>query len=268
MNNLSGVAKRNQKRITAIYKAANHAITVEEAAAILKMSQKDVAKLMSRWVEQGWFSRIKRGLYVPTIKANENELPLNDPWIIATKIYGPCYIGALNAAEHWGLTNQKISRISILTTRKPRNRNLVISSSASILVRTIPQQAMFGLESIVHDQTEVMISDPSRTIIDFMLDPELGGGIDNIFDVFNAYLKSEHRNVDLLFNYAKKMLNGAVLKRLGFLLERCQSGESNIIWFCRTLKTDGYIKLDPKKNADKLITRWGLWIPDEWVNKV
>lgn len=119
---------------------------------------------------------------------------------------------------------------------------------------------MFGLESIACQHVEILISDPSRTIIDFLVDPQLGGGIHNVIGLFNKYLKSEHKNADLLFSYAKKTLNGAVLKRLGYILERCKSGEFNIIKFCYLLKTTGIIKLDPALDGDKLITRWGVWV--------
>lgn len=260
MNKPSVTSKLNQNRISQLHSAANHTITVEEAAAILKMSAKDFAKLMSRWVKQGWFSRIKRGLYVPI---KQDEGPLDDPWITATKIYRPCYIGALNAAEYWGLTNQKFSNVYILTTKKPKNRNTIINN-VSYVVRTIPERAMFGLVPAMRDQVEVLISDPSRTIVDFMLDPQLGAGIGNVIDILTMYLNSKHKNMDLLLSYAKHFCNGAVVKRMGYLLEHCKSGEFNTIYFCKILMSTCNVKLDPQLNADRLITRWGLWVPKEW----
>jgi predicted transcriptional regulator of viral defense system len=259
MNKSSVASKINRQRISAIFDVADSTITVEEAAIILRITTKEVAKLMSRWVEQGRFARIKRGLYAP-IKPSAEDLPLFDPWIIATKVYNPCYIGALSAAEYWGLTDQKYPSIYVLGTRKPRNRNPIISNDIHISVRTISKQAMFGLESIIRQQTEVLISDPSRTIVDFMIDPQLGGGIHSVTGIFNMYLKSDYRNVDLLFSYAKKTLNGAVLKRLGYLLEHSKSGEFNVMALCRMLMTAGTIKLDPLLGGEKLITRWGIWI--------
>ncbi|MEO8402201.1 MAG: type IV toxin-antitoxin system AbiEi family antitoxin [Gammaproteobacteria bacterium] len=258
MNNLSGISKLNQKRLTTIIDTAYNTITIEEAAIILRMPKNEAAKLMSRWVEQGRIVRIKRGLYL-SIKPEERTLSVRDSWVIATKIYSPCYIGALSAAEHWGLTNQKFSGIQVLSTQKPRNRNLSINN-IPFSIRTISQHAMFGLESITHQQEDVFVSNPSRTIIDFLVDPQLGGGIYHVMDIFNKYLKSEHRNVELLFAYAKKVLIGAVLKRLGFLSERCQSGEFGIIDYCHLLKNSGYVKLDPKLGGNKLLTRWGLWV--------
>ena len=64
-----------------------------------------------------------------------------------------------------------------------------------------------------------IVSDPSRTIIDCLIDPVLGGGIAHIADMLIYYLKSEHKNMVLLYDYAKQA-NGAVFKRLGYLLEQ------------------------------------------------
>jgi predicted transcriptional regulator of viral defense system len=114
----------------------------------------------------------------------------------------------------------------------------------------------------MRDQVEVLVSDPSRTIIDFLVDPQMGEGIYNVIDILTKYLDSDHKNMDLLFGYAKRLYNGAVLKRLGFLLERCKSGEFNIIELCKMLMTTGNIKLDPAISAGKLVTRWRLWIPE------
>lgn len=253
-----GINKLNHARLAQLYAAVNHILNIEEVANILEMPKIVVAKLMSRWVEQGYFLRMKRGLYSP-IKPDIKSSESFNSWIIATKLYGPCYIGALTAAEYWGLTNQKLPSTNVLSTQKLRNRNLTVNG-IHFLVRTISQQGMFGLESIVHQHVEILISDPSRTIIDFLIDPQLGGDIDNIIDLFNQYLKSAHRNADLLFSYAKKTLNGAVLKRLGYMLERCKSGEINIIKLCYLLKTTGTIKLDAAMDGNKLITRWGLWV--------
>ncbi|HEX4046096.1 MAG TPA: hypothetical protein VHZ76_10580, partial [Gammaproteobacteria bacterium] len=87
------------------------------------------------------------------------------------------------------------------------------------------------------------------------------GGIHCVADIFINYLKSEHKNIKVLFEYAKLRLSGVVLKRLGFLLEKYERCEFGTIAFCKILMSTGTVKLDPQLNADKLITRWGLWVP-------
>lgn len=254
------IKQTRKDRITTLLELANHTIiTVEEAAVILGMPKRETAKLMSRWAGQGRLSRLKRGLYV----SGKPDLANLDPWLFATRIYHSCYIGALSAAEFWGLTDKKSPEINVFSPRRPKNLKTV-SGGIHLSVRTVPADAMFGLQSILRQHADILVSDPARTIIDFMIDPHLGGGIQNVIGIFNRYLKSGHRNVDQLFCYAKKTLNGAVLKRLGYLLEICGSGEFNVMAFCKMLETSGNIKLDPGMSADRLITRWGLWVPAGW----
>lgn len=151
-----------------------------------------------------------------------------------------------------------------MTTQKPRNRRQSING-ITFLLRSISQEAMFGLLPVWKEQSGVQISDPARTVVDFLVDPSLGGGIREVTKIIKKYLKSEHRNLDLLFDYARRLYNGAVLKRLGFLLERLEPGELNIIASCKIRINTGNVKLDPKLGADRLITRWGIWLPKEWI---
>jgi hypothetical protein len=64
-----------------------------------------------------------------------------------------------------------------------------------------------------------------------------------------------------LLAYAKRLGNGAVYKRLGFLLERLAPSEVHTIKECRRLMSAGTAKLDPALPSPKLVTRWRLSIP-------
>jgi len=110
----------------------------------------------------------------------------------------------------------------------------------------------------------VDISDPSRTVLDLLSEPRLGGGIRSAADMVENYLRSDQKNLPLLLTYANKLGNGAALKRLGFLLERLSPGDRAIIDQCRSTLTKGNVKLDPRLPADRLVTRWRLWIPSSW----
>lgn len=81
------------------------------------------------------------------------------------------------------------------------------------------------------------------------------------------YLNSEHKNLGLLVDYAKRLNNGAVFKRLGFLLERYAPAELETIEACKKNLTAGKVKIDSQLSADKLITRWQLWVPENWKNE-
>jgi predicted transcriptional regulator of viral defense system len=132
------------------------------------------------------------------------------------------------------------------------------------MLRTISEKAFFGTQPIWRGQVRISISDPSRTIIDLLTDVKLGGGIRPTSNMFSNYLKSDKKNIDLLLEYAKRLENGAVFKRLGFLLERLAPDQTQSIKMCRDLLTKGNAKLDPSLNSKKLVTRWKLWVPTNW----
>jgi predicted transcriptional regulator of viral defense system len=98
-----------------------------------------------------------------------------------------------------------------------------------------------------------------------LTDPKLGGGIRSTTDMFFNYLKSEKKDLELLINYAKRLRNGDVFKRLGFLLERYAPEQKTAIDECKSQLTTGNVKLDPALKGDKLITRWRLWVPNSWM---
>jgi predicted transcriptional regulator of viral defense system len=96
-------------------------------------------------------------------------------------------------------------------------------------------------------------------------DPQLGGGIRSTVDMLMNYLKSEKKDLTLLLEYANRLGNGAVFKRLGFLLEKYSPMDQEAIAQCRERLTTGNAKLDPALKADKLVTRWRLQVPQRWL---
>lgn len=265
MSKLSGMGTLDRERMTSILRGTKGVCTVQEAASILTVTDVEAAKLLSRWTEKGWFSRVKRGVYIPVpLESMRADIPLEDPWIIAEKLYRPCYIGGFSAAEYWGLTEQIFRTIVVFTAKEIRNRHPVINGTEFLLRSTITQKALFGLKEVWRGQVKVPVSDPTRTMVDFLADPKLGGGIRTVTDMLKIYIKSDDSNLRLLLEYAKKLDNGAVFKRLGFLLEQYLPAEKEIIKYCKNELTAGNAKIDPQLDGARLITRWRLWLPDNW----
>ncbi len=267
METLTGLGKVDRKRIAAIIRGTKGTISIGEAVEILGVSSTDAAKMLSRWSRKGWLSRVKRGLYIPVpLESRTADVPLEDPWLIAERLYIPCYIGGWSAAEYWDLTEQIFRTVVVMTTQKPRDRSPTIRGT-NFMLRTVSEKAMFGFQSVWRGQTKILVSDPTRTMLDMLNDPSLGGGIRSTADMLRNYLRSENKNLELLTEYAERFGNGAVFKRLGFLLERSAPDEVKAIDKCRTRLTTGNAKLDPKLRADKLITRWRLWLPESWAKE-
>jgi len=254
------IGKLDHQRLSSILETCQQTISVSTAAEILKMSSQDAAKLLSRLTVAGLLKRIKRGVYLSAVQQGDSLSGMN-LWLLAQNLFSSCYVGGYSAAKYWGLKEEGDDKVLVITTNKPRNHFPIING-AQFVLRTVSQEAMFGLQAVPHRSSKILISDPSKTMVDMLLDPRLGGG--TIFDVASmlaCYLKSGHRNVELLFDYAKQLRSGAVLKRLGFLLDQLEPSEGNIVSLCKLLKSEGYIKLDPQLGVDKLITRFGIWVP-------
>ena len=267
VKNLSGIGKLDRQRLGRVVRAAKGSISVSDAAQILKMSSTDAAKLLSRWAKKGWLSRVYRGLYIVIpLESRSADMPLENPWVIAEKLFSPCYIGGWSAAENWGLTEQIFRKLIVMTTQKPR-RSMCAIKGTEFLLRRIPPKAMFGLKPLWQGQVKVLVSDPARTIVDMLGDPALGGGIRTVAEMFSNYLKFETKDIELILQYAKQLGNGAVFKRLGFMLERFAPQEKDAIARCLAALTKGNTKLDSKLPAEKLITRWRLWVPESWSKK-
>lgn len=266
METLTGIGKEDRKRLSELFRETKGTISVTDAAGILKITSTDAAKMLSRWAKKGWLSRVRRGLYIRVaFESRTADIPLEDAWIIAERLYSPCYIGGWSAVEYWDLTEQVFRTVVVMTTQKPRERNPIIKGT-NFLLRTISEKEMFGLKPVWRGQVKISVSDPSRTILDMLDDPRLGGGIRSVADMFSNYLKSENKNLKLLIDYAKRLGNGAVFKRLGFLLERFASDQISFISECKSQLTTGNVKLDPALESDRLITRWRLWVPESWAN--
>ena len=265
METLTGLGKVDRERIASIIRGTKGTISVTEAAEILGVSPTDAAKMLARWSKKGWFSRVKRGLYIPVpLESQTTDVPLEDPWLIAERLYNPCYIGGWSAAEHWDLTEQIFRTVVVMTTQKPRDRSPTIKGT-NFMLRTISDKAMFGLKSVWRGLVKMSVSDPTRTIVDMLDDPRLGGGIRSTIDILSNYLRSGDKDLELFIQYTERLSNGAVFKRLGFLLERLAPEEVNSMNKCRTNLTTGNAKLDPQLSAVDLITRWRLWVPKGWA---
>lgn len=197
-----------------------------------------------------------------TLDSLESEHVLNDPWVLAPPLFEPCYIGGRTAAEHWDLTEQIFNDIVVFSARRFRSKT-ARKHGSTFTLKHIEDRKLFGMTAVWRDNTKVMVSNPHRTIIDMLDDPAIGGGIGHTADCLAEYFKRKDRNDEKLIDYAERLGNGAVFKRLGFLIEGKPEHHS-LEAACMERLTKGNAKLDPALDCPRLITRWKLWVPEFW----
>lgn len=257
---------KGRSQLSQVLQSAGELISVDAVTSALAVDRRKATKLLARWATQGWVRRLRRGLYAPVPMASLGQTQvLDDPWLIVPSLFGPAYIGGWTAAEHWGLTEQIFRSVCVLTTRPVRGKEKNIQG-VNFSVQQISPQAMFGTKPIWRGKVKVEVSSPSKTVIDMLDDPAIGGGVRHVSDCFDQYLKGKEGTPEELISVAERLHNGAVFKRLGFLAER-RGGPEKLIAGCQERLTTGNAKLDPAVPCLKLVKRWRLWIPSGWVEK-
>jgi len=244
-------------------RAAGDVIRIDDVVATLSLDRKAASKLLSRWASQGWLRRVGRGRYVAApLESLESEHVLADPWVLIPALYEPAYIGGWTAAEHWDLTEQLFREIVVMTAQPVRQKRQV-RHGAVFALHHIQQGKIFGTKAVWRSNSRVLVSDLHRTIIDMLDDPSLGGGIQHVSDCLDACLQRSDCNEGTIVEYAERLGNGAIFKRLGFLIEGRKDAAS-LIEACRPRLSTGNAKLDPALACSRLITRWRLWVPSSW----
>jgi predicted transcriptional regulator of viral defense system len=255
----AGISQRNRSYLEELHRGAHGAFDVSQASRILGIGQSETSQLLGYLARRGWLSRIRRGLYVAVpLDARHSGEWIEDPWVVAERIFSPCYVGGWSACEHWDLTEQMFRTLLVVTVRRVRRRDEVIQGIPfHLTVRN--EGILFGTVPVWRGQNKVAVSDPSRTVIDVLDDPSLGGGIRTVADVLSEYLRSEHRNDQLLVDYGDHLGNRAVFKRLGFLIEHSRADAPTLVKACLARRSSGLAKLDPAaEGPGRIIRRWGL----------
>jgi len=261
---LTGLGKIEREKYSALLRGFKATISVADAASTLNIQPDKAAMLLALFARKGWLKRIHYGVYIPIpLESTTSDVLPEEPFAIANELFSPCYIGGMNAANYWNLTEQIFRTITVMTQKQLRDRRPNIAG-IEYAIHTIKPRYFFGLKSIWAGQRNVNLSDPTRTILDMAIFPQFCGGLRFITDVLQNYWRSEHKNVDLLIEYLIQAQNGAAIKRLGFLVEKYFPQEDKLITHCLNNLTQGYVKIMPERDCPRLISHWRLWVPNNW----
>ena len=258
--NYRGLSGERRKYLARILAAGKGVITIDSAMKILELDREKTRLLLSSLSRSGWLKPIKSGLFVPVpLEADEPDLTEENEFVLANYLYGNCYIGGWSAASFWGLTDQIFLKTWVMTSRAIRKKKET-NAGHSYIIRHIPDAYFFGVHTEWIGQDKILISDLHKTVIDFvnfMSDFDLQG----LVDVFREYMKSKHKNLDILIDYAAQSSNRTVYKRIGFLLELYYPQEVDYINVCLQNISKGPSKLAPNLLCDVYMRKWHLYIP-------
>lgn len=231
-------------------------ISPKDAADELGVDARVAARKLAHWAEKGWLRRVRRGLYIPVpVEAEHPEGWSQDAMVVADAVWSPCYFTGWTSAGYWSLTDQVFRTTIVKTAQRVRASEVRLLDAGYLLAHIPEDQLKWGIESLWHEEVRLHIADPARTVVDILDVPRIGGGVRHAAEILSAYL-DEH-NALRLVEYAERLGNRAVFKRLGYLVETLGLDEPELIAACQSRLSTGLALLDP--DGPPQGPRVGVW---------
>jgi predicted transcriptional regulator of viral defense system len=259
MNATHTISTGGRDLVVALARAAtNGLVDTHRAAEAWGVSRATATSRLFRLVRAGWLAVIRRGFfYVLPLEAG-TLTTVEDPWVLASQAFSPCYIGGWTAAEHWSLTEQLFRSTFVVTAGAARTTSVTLIGSEFRIVRASKARVASVVPSW-RGTARVAVSDRERTLADGLANPEWVGGVRHLVEMLSTYKRSEHWHPKKLLAALASHPKGAAYKRLGYLVETVLGGDDTVVREALAHRSSGVIQLDPQvKAVGKILTRWGL----------
>ncbi|MEK6906222.1 MAG: hypothetical protein AABW81_01225 [Nanoarchaeota archaeon] len=168
-----------------------------------------------------------------------------DDFVIATSIYFPSYISFWSALSYYKFSDNLVQKIFLATSKYTKD-------IGNFKYVTLSKQRFFGYISI----GKITIAEKEKAIVDSLLFPRYSGGIKEIIKCMKNGM--DELDIEKVIEYSIKVKSKAVLKRLGFILEKIGYTGRGIKKIQNKIGR-GYSLLDPGLNRrNNLNKRWLL----------
>jgi len=246
------------KLVTTLNERGRLTFRLKDVREITGLSESSARSFVRRLVDRGVATRLKPGLFVlvPFELGKERQY-FGSPLVVAREIMNGenYYLSHGTAMEIHGMLTQPQLVITVTT---PKARRPLTTLGVEFRFIRCQRRHLFGLtEHWVIKQEKVCVSDLERTIIDGLKQPEYCGGLTEVAK--GLWMRRQDMDVNKLMRYARKLGVGAVIRRLGFLLETYEMAEARELEKLRKSLTATYVRLDPVLPAEgKRLRRWRI----------
>ena len=225
---------RKNDLINSLAKKGN-TLTFEDALKVSNLSRESLRVFLLRLENRGIIERIEKGKYlIIPLGAEKGKYTLHE-FIIGSTLIEPYSIAYWSALNYYGLTEQIPTTVFLQTTARKKNQDIKVFGVKYQIVK-IKKEKVFGIRKEWIEETQINITDKEKTIIDCLDKPQYCGGV---IEVAKA-LKNNKFDRKKLENYAQRIGNSGVLRRLGYLCELL-----NIKIKLPKLNIRNYLLLDP-----------------------
>ncbi|HOU15845.1 MAG TPA: type IV toxin-antitoxin system AbiEi family antitoxin [Anaerolineae bacterium] len=240
---------------------------IKPLAEEMEISRSRLHWLLTMLAKSGWIASLKRGVYAIQKPLLDAEIP---PFAIAAALVQPCAISHWSALAQHGFTTQLPVIVQASTPRKvvtpemrsgtahrPRGRAVWTALGVEVEFISIQEKHFFGHQTLwVAPWQQVTLTDPERTALDLIARPEIFGGLRATIEILEGALPQ--LDLPALVRYALRYDVGAVIKRLGWTLERL-GVEIETLTFLQTYPVKTYYRLEPQLPPGKRYnSRWRI----------
>jgi predicted transcriptional regulator of viral defense system len=217
------------------------------------------ANVLSRLVRKGWLERLDRGVYMLLpLAAGPERAWTESGLVIAPHLIQPAAVAYWSALHYWHMTEQLPQTVFVQSTRRKQPVEVLGMHFRFI---TVKEEYFFGVIRRTLDGKPIHVTNREKTLLDAAARPDLSGGIVQLAQA----LRAAHSDIDWpqLDGYLVRWGGGAVVKRLGYLLETLAlpipERETRLKRWQEML-TQGISPLEPGSNArGQTVTRWRVY---------
>ena len=244
--------------LASLYDRPQSIFTLADARAITGLSSHLASSLLHKAAHRGLVSRLKPGVFVivPPELGSASEYA-GDPYLTAKRLAGeaPCFISHASAMEIHRMVTQP--QLAVFASSSKRLRARTLQGREFRFIYLQPEHYFGTTKHWVTKQESVEISDLERTVIDGLRQPEYCGGITEVAK--GLWMRHQDMQAKKLVDYALRMATGAVVRRLGYVLELYAIAPESELARLRDALTETYAPLDPMLPAEGThLRRWRL----------
>jgi len=260
------VGSRTAQLMTALYENGQTTFTHADVERITGLPPASARSLIRYAVNRGVVSRLEPGLFVlvPLELGRATEFAGN-PYVVARQLAAGAeyFVSHASAMELHRMVTQPQFVIFTSTTKRLRNRTIHGTEFRFVFVR---REDVFGVTTHwISKQDSVRVSDIERTVIDGLHLPAYCGGVTDVAK--GLWMRRNEVKPERLFEYARHLANGAVVRRLGYLLDLYRLATPEQLQRIRHSLSATYASLDPMLPAEgPYVSGWRLRVnvsPDE-----
>ena len=253
-NTMQYISPKEKEVIARLAYEKTTIITQEQFNRYFKFPKRAREKILYRLSRKGILKSIKRGVYFYSplesgpAGSNINEFLI--PPVFFPK--GNYYIGYSTMYNYYGFTDQIFQVMYILNTSLQREKAI---GNMQFKMIKIPAKRMYELEKIKIKDTEVIVSDKERTLVDLIYAFQPVGGLKRAVEIFKEQIESKRIDTDKLIKYALKFPNVATRKRIGFVLEQAGLNDKELEPLLKSIKKTSLVTLYPSKSRKGRINK-------------